>query len=313
MVGKLRVVASLTTMPDRYFKTVKTLHTLNKQTYKFDAIYLSLPKTSRRLGIEYPPITAEMSQLCTVVHCEDYGPITKIVGGLLSEDDPETVIISFDDDMIYPNTLVEKLMQHHEKYPNSALGSSGMLLKYSCPMCAITPNEDNFLFRIPKFPVPQEGRRVDSIYGYPGALYVRKFFPLKAQLEVEFLNYALNERNMFINDDITISGYLSLKGIERRIFPNMPIVSFVLDEETGTRLRNKNEISYDLDTFFQRMNTAISSSKKLGMYSHTEEVDITETIVGVAAIIILCVLAVILICIYLFKNNLLTNWSSYLL
>lgn len=313
MAKKIRVVASLTTMPDRYFKTVKTLHTLNKQTYKFDAIYLSLPEKSKRLGIEYPPITEEMSQLCTVVHCEDYGPITKIVGGLLSEDDPETVIISFDDDMIYPNTLVETLMQHHKKYPNSALGSSGMLLKYSCPMCAITPNEDNFLFRIPKFPVPPEGRRVDSIYGYPGALYVRKFFPIKEQLETKFLNYALEERNMFINDDITISGYLSLKGVERRIFPNMPIVSFVLDEETGTRLRNKNEISYDLDTFFQRMNAAITSSKKIGMYSQTEDVNFTETIAGVTAIVVLCVLAVILICIYLFKNNLLTNWSSYLL
>lgn len=299
----VRVVASLTTMPDRYFKTVKTLQTLNKQTYKFDAIYLSLPEKSRRLGIDYPPITEEMAQLCTVVRCIDYGPITKILGGLLSEDDPETVIISFDDDMIYPNTLVESLMRHHNEFPDSAIGSSGMLLKYSCPMCAITPNEDNFLFRIPKFPVPPQGRRVDSIYGYSGALYVRKFFPPKNKLEEDFLNYALNDRNMFINDDITISGYLSLKGVERRIFPNMPIVSFVLDAETGTRLRNKNEISYDLDMFFQRMNAAISAAKKLGMYSQTEEVDITETIIGVSAIIVLCVLAIIIICIYIFKTR----------
>lgn len=299
----VRVVASLTTMPDRYFKTVKTLQTLSKQTYKFDQIYLSLPDKSRRLGIDYPPITEEMAQLCTVVPCVDYGPITKILGGILSEDDPNTIIISFDDDMIYPNTLVESLIRHHKQFPDSAIGSSGMLLKYSCPMCAITPNEDNFLFRIPKFPMPPNGRRVDSIYGYPGALYVRKFFPVKEKLEEEFLNYALNDRNMFINDDITISGYLSLKGIERRIFPSMPIVSFVLDEETGTRLRNKNEISYDLDTFFQRMNMAISAAKKIGMYSHTEEVDITETIAGVSAIVILCVLAIIIICIYIFKTD----------
>ena len=303
MVRTVRVVASLTTMPDRYFKTVKTLHTLNRQTYKLDAIYLSLPEKSRRLGIDYPPITEEMASLCTVVKCIDYGPITKIVGGILSEDDPDTVIISFDDDMIYPHTLVEELMAHHQQFPNSALGSSGMLLKYNCPMCAITPNEDNFLFRIPKFPVPDTGRRVDSIYGYAGALYVRKFFPEKAMLESEFLKYALNERNMFINDDITISGYLSLQNIERRIFPNMPIVSFVLDEETGTRIRNKNEISYDLDTFFQRMNAAISAAKKIGMYSQTEDVNFTETIAGVSAIVILCLLAVIIICVYIFQTH----------
>lgn len=298
----MRVVATLTTMPYRYSRIIKTLESLQRQSYKLDAIYLGLPKRSRRLDIEYPPVPTQLSDLCTIVPCIDYGPITKIVAGIIMEDDPSTVIISFDDDMDYPPDMVETLMQHHKEYPDSAIGSSGMLLRYSCPMCAITPNENNFFYRIPKFVVPLEGRRVDSIYGYPGALYVRKFFPSNELLEEKFLNYALVDNNMLMNDDITISGYLSLQKIERRIFPNMPVVAFVMDDTTGDRDRNTNEISYDLDRFFQRMNLAIATAKSLGMYSTTEPLDISETIVGISAIVVLSFIFIIIIFVYVYKS-----------
>lgn len=299
----MRVVASLTTMPDRYFKIINTLKSLQRQTYKLDAIYLSLPDRSRRLNIPYPPVPPEITKLCTVVPCTDFGPITKILGGLLQEEDPDTVIITFDDDMIYPRNIVEALMSHHKTYPNSAIGSSGMLVRYACPMCAITPNENTFMYRIPKFPIPAEGRKVDSIYGYPGALYIRKFFPAKDELEAKFLNYALVDNDMLMNDDIVISGYLSLEKVERRIFRGMPEVSFVLDEETGVRVRNDNEISYDIDKFFQRMTRSIAKAKSIGMYAITEPVDVSETIAGISIIVLLSIIIVIILMIYIFSSS----------
>lgn len=289
---KPRVVASLTTMPDRYQKIIKTLQSLNDQDYKLDAIYLSLPIMSRRLKIPYPEPTEEMRRLCTIVPCTDYGPITKIAGGLLSEQDPNTIIITFDDDMMYPPTIVSALVDKALLYPDSAIGSSGMLLRYNCPFCAITPNEDNFLYRIPKFVVPPEGRRVDSIYGYPGALYRRGFFPSLEKLDDEFFSYALIDHNTLMNDDITISGYLSLTQIPRLIFPNMPVVSFVVSE-SGERERTTNEISYDIDKFFQRMNLAITKCKSIGMYAVTEPMDVTESIAGVSIIFIICLILII--------------------
>lgn len=294
----MRVVASLTTMPDnKYEKVVKTLQSLHNQTYKLDAIYLAVPKISRRLKIQYPPIPKSISDLCTIVDCgEDYGPITKIAGGLLSEQDPDTVIITFDDDMVYPHNLVECLVNHHKRYPDEAIGSSGMLVKYLCPACAIVPNENNPVFRIPKFKIPKEGRRVDSIYGYPGALYVRKFFPKVENLYEEFYKYALINTDTLMNDDITISGYLSLKNIGRRIFADMPEVKHViLDETTGDRQRNQNEISSNMDKFFQRMNNAIVECKRIGMYQTLEELDISETIIGVSSIIVICVIIILFI------------------
>ncbi len=301
-MNSVRVVASLTTMPDRYAKLAKTLLTINNQTRKLDAIYLGLPYRSKRLDIDYPELPAEISSLCTVVRCPDYGPITKIVGGILSERSPNTVIITFDDDMIYPNTIVEKLLEQHIKDPNCALGSSGMLLKYSCPMCAITPNENNIWYRIPKFGVPSSGRKVDSIYGYPGALYVRKFFPDAKNLEEKFIKYALTDHNTFMNDDIMISGYLSMLKIERKIFPNMPNVDFVT--ENGIRVRNDNEISYNLDLFFKRLNDSVRAARDLGMYDVTEEMYMSETIAGVCAILVVSVIILILAIIWAYNSPL---------
>ena len=306
----MRIVASLTTMPDRYSKVVKTLESLRKQTYKLDAIYLSLPERSRRLNIEYPPIPSEISNLCTIIPCTDFGPITKILGGLLAEDDPNTVIITFDDDMIYPEDLVEALVNHHRKYPNSAIGSSGMSLKYNFPMCALTLNEDIQLYRIFKSPIPVESKKIDSVYGYSGALYVRKFFPVKERLEEDFLNYALVNDDMFMNDDIVISGYLSLQNIERRIFTNMPNVGFVIDQNTGRRIRTNNEISYNVDKFFQRLNRSIETCKSLGMYSQCESVDISDTVIGISTLIVVCLLIIILLAIYIIMSPFASNIDS---
>lgn len=296
---KLRIVASLTTMPHQYDKVIKTLESLHAQTYKLDEIYLSLPEISRRLKTKYPPVPKEISDKCTIIRTPDHGPITKIYGGLLAENDPDTVIISFDNDMVYPDTMVEKLVENHKKYPNSAIGSAGMLLKNPCPFCAINPNENNYLYNISKFFVPPEGRKVDSVYGYPGALYLRKFFPEKSLLDEEFFKYALINEATLLNDDIIISGYLSLNNIERRIFPNMPSVDFV--KQDGERKRTEVEISYNMDKFFQRMNVAIDTSKEIGMYKTTEPLNFNETIFGVGAIIVISILIILIIC-YLLIN-----------
>ena len=303
-----RVVGSLTTMPNQYFKLPGTLSSLNNQTRKLDAIYLGLPQVSRRMSSEYPELPQEISKLCTVVRCEDYGPITKIVPGLLMETDPNTVVITFDNDMHYHPDTVAKLIEHHESYPESAIGSSGMLLKYKCPACAITPNENEQISRVAKFAIPNEGRRVDSVYGYPGALYTRGMFPSNEDLEKKFLDYALLDNNMLMNDDIVISGYLSLHNVERRIFPNMPEVGFTLTN--GVRERSGSEISYNIDKFFQRMNLAIDTARSQGMYAITEPMDSSETIIGVSAIIVLCFLAALIIFIYLIVYGF-GDWFSF--
>lgn len=297
----MRVVASLTTTPSHYYTLIKTLESLHKQTYQLDAIYLSLPKKCKRLNLDYPPLPPDILKLCTPVPCEDFGPITKIVGGLLMEKDPNTAIITFDDDMIYPPTTVELMVKHHYKYPNSAIGSSGMLMKYNCPVCAIHSNISGLKYNVASFNVPPEGRPVDSVYGLCGVLYLRKFFPSNKKLRQKFLYLSSIDNDMFIHDDIVISGYLSSKNIERRIFNDFPKVDFVTFNDV--RERKSYEISYDLDRFFNTMNSAIQKCKKLGMYQYTEDMTLSETVVGYGAFIFIPLLLIISIILYVFWNS----------
>jgi hypothetical protein len=233
---------------------------------------------------------------------DDYGPITKIIGGIISEPRGDTVIITFDDDMIYPAEMVEALVRKHRQYPNSALGSSGALLYAGCPICAVAQNEDYFLYKMTRFPIPPQGRRVDSIYGYPGALYLRKFFPPAELLEKNFLSYALCTTETYLNDDIIISGYLSKYHIERRIFSDLPRVDFVLNPATGKRVVNSSEISYDMEKFFRRLNAAVSVAKRQGLFPKMEPVRMTETIFGIALILVIAILLLIIVVIYLFQS-----------
>lgn len=295
----LRVVGTITTMPDKYNLLSKTLDSLLAQTHKLDAIYLGLPHTSRRLGTPYPKLPKSIARRCVVVRCTDYGPVTKLVGALIKESDPRTVMISFDDDRHYPPDLVERLISHHHKHPEAAIGSSGMLLDSQCPNCAIYPNERSQIYRIPKFHVPKSGRRVDSIYGYPGALYLRKMFPPVDRLEQEFFRYALEDKNMLMNDDITISGYLSLRKVERRIFADIPEVYHAIPEGMTERIHGESEISYNLDYFFQRMNACIRKCKEHGMFPQPEPVSKTETILGVGLILLFLVLAFVALVVYM--------------
>ena len=97
----MRIVVSLTTLPKRLTEEViiQTLESINNQTITPDAIYLGLPKKNKRLNVQYPNIPKIVKQLCTTVLLdEDYGPVTKILAGLKMESDPNTIIITIDDD-----------------------------------------------------------------------------------------------------------------------------------------------------------------------------------------------------------------------
>jgi len=292
----MRVVGTLTTMPDKYVNSNKlliSLRSLNNQTYKLDKIYLGLPHRCERLNMDYPEISDEIKNLCTIIRCPDYGPITKIVPALLMEDDIETIIISFDDDFQYSKNLVQKLIEKHKLYQNSAIGSSGMLLKNICPNCAIYPNGNSIFYDMSKFKIPKDGRKVDSIYGFPGVLYIRKFFPSKENLYDEFIKYALIDENIRMNDDISISGYLSMKNIERRIFLDLPILNISFN-------KNSTEISSNIFIFLKKLNLAILTAKSIGMYKNTEDVNDMETI---SFKILLFIIVIIFIIFLIFKSS----------
>lgn len=289
----MRVVASITTIPGRYGKLIQTLKSLRAQDYPLDAIYLTIPKESHRLKQPYPELPVEIRQLCSVGSVDiDYGPCTKILGGLVNEAGPNTVIFTFDDDVVYAPNLVSTMLNYHKQYPNSALGSSGILLKYGFPFYSTVSNCRGNWNNLTGFDVGTEGRAVDALCGFSAVLYVRKFFPSNELLYNTLMKYPLMDSNVYFNDDIMISAFLSKHNIERRVVPNIPMgnLSNALQNEL-----DGNEISYDKLAFIQRFRRSINKVREWGFFSETQAVAMDETIGGHVIIVTIFLLLLLLV------------------
>lgn len=271
----MRVVATLSTMPHRYSKLLRTLKYLHQQTYPLDEIYVGIPKISKRLNIEYPPIPNSISDLCYIVNLsEDYGPITKLIGALKKEKDDETIIISFDDDVHYPPDLVENLVKKRTVFNDNenvfdgvAVGGSGFIIGSGFPFYSshVNVQSDSFLDfnRIINFPVNEKGREVDILCGFAGIMYKRKFF--KDDFITEIKETYMKDENLFLNDDVTISYYLSTKNIKKMIYP---IPGPIPPTKEIRKENNEADISYDKIKFLKRFNKAIEKT-----FDHSRSVD----------------------------------------
>ena len=275
-----RVVFSLTTIPSRINNIYGTIKSLSNQTIKADCIYLTLPKKCKRLNTKYGKIPDKIKKYCKIVNVDvDYGPVTKLVGALLEEKDPETIIITVDDDIIYPKTLLEELLNWNKEFPNYALSSSGLSLgnypfKYSI---VFNQQKNNYWFTM------KHNKNVDILYGYPGALYKRKFFPLKHNLN-KFLKYPLQNKDLFLNDDVYISFWLNKNNIKRRVVK----VSDVKNES------GNDALSTNVFKFFNSLNRAVNFCKNKGWFKTKEKVNYTETFGSLLIIFILLFLLMFL-------------------
>lgn len=285
----LRVVATYTTIPSRYDYLRKSILSMREQTHKLDAIYVTIPKISKRLNKEYPPIPQDIADMCTIVYIDnDYGPVTKIYGALISEPDPNTIIISCDDDVGFESTHVETMIKFHKKYPKSVICGTGAFIGRGLWFISIvsTVGHQGGWNGFTGFEVPPEGRKVDLIFGVAGVLYTRGCFPANDKLHEEIFQYSLKEESIFFNDDVLISGYLSKVGIERRIFLGLPDIIHY----NGT-----DALCADLPKMILRLHTSINKSKEYGFFPTMEYVAIDETpAYRVGASIILLILVIVL-------------------
>lgn len=290
-----RVVASYTTLPSRYDVLKRSILTLKAQTEKLDAIYLTVPTRATRLNIDYPPIPDDLAELCTVIHTDiDYGPLTKIYGALVSEKDPNTIIISCDDDVFFEPNHIEIMLTHHKNYPNSAICGTGALIGKGLLFISIVSTVRPFHHwsGFTGFKVDSKGRPVDLIFGVAGVLYTRGFFPSNETLHDEILQYSLLDDAIFHNDDVLISGYLSKHGIERRVFFDIPTIH----HENG-----ENALSSDIFKMIGRLNRSIQRVKDFGFFPTMEDFPIDETPACRVIISIILLIIIIIMSIYLYK------------
>jgi hypothetical protein len=190
------VVVSLSTLPPRSDYLALTIESLLSQSRRPDAIYVNVPYSARRAPgpIDVPaclPALQGRARHLHVIRTEDYGPGTKLLPAVERVTDPEGIIITVDDDMIYSPKLVETLVAASALHKNWAVGFAGWNVA-----------KDGGFDRA-------RSPFVDVLQGFAGAAYRRRFF------RDDFLDAHRRHPLCFYVDDVWISGYLAEHGHSR--------------------------------------------------------------------------------------------------
>lgn len=196
----MRVVVSLTTIPGRVNLLQRTLASLQRQTCPPDAIYLWLPEPLFAGG----PSTLPSMDGVIATSGPDPGPAMKLLPVLDRELDPETCVITVDDDIEYPPGLVERFIAASILLPDHALGFTG----WNRVDSPAGPEVWHFNEEVPHAAMFQP---VQVLEGYRGVIYRRRFFTH------DIHRHLAAEPAFRFHDDILLSGYLASRGIARTV------------------------------------------------------------------------------------------------
>lgn len=203
----MKTVVTLTTIPSRLKDEnpggiKKCIESLITQNFKEYEVHFNIPYIHKYDGEEYniPQWLTEIvetSPILKIFRGEDYGAITKIADTIKRVDNPESIIITADDDLIYhPDMVSEQYKNQTERFENCAVGYDGLR--------ALHPT----FFDIRDYYVVSVDRnvKVNILQNYKTVSFKRKYF--EEDFFTEFLDKSWA-------DDITVSGYMGKQGIEK--------------------------------------------------------------------------------------------------
>jgi hypothetical protein len=204
-----RVIASLSTVPDRINNLRPTIQSLLKQTRPPDEIVLAIPEFSIREQRPYvvPEYLLRLPRV-RVLRCrEDWGPATKFIGAIqdeLAAGRENTLIMVVDDDRLYPRDALETYLFYSEQLPNAALCFRGAAMPSTLDW------DDAKMIYAKDL---REPRPVAVITGCGSYLVRPRFF------DQSLWDYSRAPSVAFYIDDIWISAWLSRRGVKRYVIP----------------------------------------------------------------------------------------------
>ena len=238
-----RVIASLSTVPERIGNLGPTIRSLLKQTRPPDEIVLAVPEYSIREGRPYavPKYVSRWPRL-RVLRCrKDWGPATKfipIVREELAAGRGNALIMVVDDDRVYPRDALETYLHYSEQLPEAALCFRGAAMPRSLDWRNARMIYANEL---------REPRRVAVITGCGSYLIQPGFF------DKLLWDYSRAPRGAFYMDDIWISGCLTRRNVKRYVVPASAMMRSVFrqrrtlslhDVPNGRQYNNNETIAF---------------------------------------------------------------------
>src|SRR5438876_3892290 len=239
-----RVIASLTTVPDRINNLRPTIRSLLKQTRPPDEIVLAIPEFSVREQRPYavPEYLLRLPRV-RVLHCaEDWGPATKFIGAIqdeLAAGRENSLIMVVDDDRLYPPDALESYLYYSEQLPNAALCFRGAAMPSTFDW------DDAKMIYAKDL---REPRPVAVITGCGSYLIQPRFF------DGSLWDYSGAPSVAFYIDDIWISAWLSRRGVERYVVPSSAIMRSVRRQRRTVslnKIRGRQKLNNEIIAFFR--------------------------------------------------------------
>lgn len=197
----MRIVASLTTLPKRLPFIHKTVDCILAQSHPVDVVYLNIPyETKKGEKYQIPDDFYVNEPRVKIIRGKDHGPITKIYPTLFHETDPETLIVTFDDDVLIHQDVIKILLAKHYLHPNACLSFSGWCI-------------GSFPFYLEYASKNEQDVKCDWLQGVHAVMYPRKYFNTAVLLDYH-LDGAPVPRSAIINDDIWLSIHVIRNGAD---------------------------------------------------------------------------------------------------
>jgi hypothetical protein len=204
-----KVIITLTTIPSRLGNvsygergTRSCIRSLCTQLYSDYEIHFNIPTIYKLHQTEYfiPDWLTEMEKefdCLKIYRVEDECASTKILPTIRRVEDPDTILIVVDDDMVYNEELVSEHVKNQSILNNCAIGYDGLDLigdmLYGDP-------RDHYVSLVPT------NVRVKVLQHYKSVSYKRSFFD-----DDLFTDFVGKTRS----DDILISAYMGYKNIHK--------------------------------------------------------------------------------------------------
>jgi hypothetical protein len=127
-----KIYISITTSPERIGLVSNVIRTLDLTNV--EAVLVALPLKYGRNGAEYivPPELLSMPKVKLLRPEKDLGPATKLLpaADYVNAIDPKSRVITVDDDIGYPNGMINDLIYFSARLPDAAVGTSSAKLSF---------------------------------------------------------------------------------------------------------------------------------------------------------------------------------------
>jgi len=239
-----RVIASLSTVPDRIGNLGPTIRSLLSQTRPPDEIVLAVPEFSVRERRPYivPKYLSRFPRMRVLWCGEDWGPATKFIGAIqdeLAAGRENTLIMVVDDDRLYPRDALETYLYYHNQLPNAALCFRGAAMPSTLDW------DDAKMIHAKDV---REPRPVAVITGCGSYLVRAGFF------DQSLWDYSGAPPVAFYIDDIWISGWLSRRGVKRYVVPASAMMRSVRQQRRTVslnKIHGRQKLNNETIAFFK--------------------------------------------------------------